>query len=81
MSRPEGNNYFCFSESPKFPRDQTFIAFLYVYTFPSTVAAKQPERATTSTAFEIDQGHVTKDQPIIVLVLFNESIDLLLYTL
>ena len=54
--------------------DQTLSALLYIWTFPSTIAAKHPERATTVEVypgrgtFEFDQGHLTKNQPITVLV-------------
>ena len=53
-----------------FSRDQTLSALLNIYTFPATIAAKHPERATTAElypgrdTFEFDQDHVTKNQPI-----------------
>ena len=46
----------------------------------STMEAKHPVRATTvelypgRDRFEFDQGHVTKNQPITVLVLLSESL-------
>ena len=48
--------------------------------FPSTIAAKHRERATTAElypsrdTFKFDQGHLTKNQPITVLVLLSESL-------
>ena len=47
---------------PRFPRDQTLGALLYIWTFPSTIAAKHPERQTTAElypgreTFEFNQG-------------------------
>ena len=38
----------------------------------AATAQLYPDRDT----FEFDQGHVTKNQPITVLVLFSESLDI-----
>ena len=63
-----------------FARDHTLRPLLYIETFPSTITAKYPERATTAKlypgrdTFEFDQEHVTKNQPITVLVLMSESL-------
>ena len=64
----------------KGPRDRTLSALLYIWTFPSTIAAKHPERTTTvelypdQDKFEFDQGHVTENQPITMIVLMSERL-------
>ena len=51
-----------------------YICNVHVVRLPSTTAAKHPERTTTAefhpgrATLEVDQGHVTKNQPINVLV-------------
>ena len=63
-----------------FPRDQTSSALLHISTIPSTIAAKDPERARTAElypgrdTFDFDHTHVTRNQPITVLVLSSESL-------
>ena len=63
-----------------FLREQTLCALLYIWTFPSTIAAKHPRRAKTAglypgqDIFEVYHGHVTKNQPITVLILLSESL-------
>ena len=75
---------FCFPGSPdvrtrgkikltNFPRDQTLSALMYVWMFPSTIAAKQANAGNNCCTFEFEQGHVTKNQPITVHVLLSES--------
>ena len=51
--------------------------------FPSIIAEKHPERATTAElypgrdTFEFDQGHMTKNHPITVLVFLVQQSPLL----
>ena len=51
-----------------------------MHCYPRMLIAKHPERATTAElypgrdTFEFDQGHVTKNQPITVLVLLSGSL-------
>ena len=57
---------------------QTLSALLYL-DFSCNNPAKHPKQAITAELypvqdiFEFDQGHVTKNQPITVLVLLSES--------
>ena len=54
-----------------FPRDHTLSALLYMlYCARATTAQLYPGRDT----FEFNQEHVTKNQPITVLVLLSESL-------
>ena len=67
-----------------FPRDHTLSVLLYILDFPlnNHIAKtnKDGVRATTAQlcpgrdTFEFDQGHVTKNQPITVLILSSESL-------
>ena len=68
-----------------FLRDHALSALLYIQTFPSTITAKQTnkqktERAITEELYPgrdtsvFDQGHVTKNQQITVLVLLSENL-------
>ena len=69
-----------FPESPSFPKDQTLGSLFSIWTFPSTIAAKHPEQATTAElypvrdTFEFDQGHLTKSHPVTVLFLLSGSL-------
>ena len=68
-----------------FQRDHTLSVLLYNYVdFPlNYYIAKCDVRATTAQlypvqdTFEFDQGHVTKNQPIAVLILLSESLAIL----
>ena len=64
-----------------FPRDHTLVpSYLFRLSLKQSCAVVIGARATTAqlypghNRFEFDQGHVTKNQPITVLVLFSESL-------
>ena len=63
-----------------FPRDHTLVpSYLFRLSLKQSCAVVIGARATTAqlhpghNRFEFDQGHVTKNQPITVLVLLSES--------
>ena len=65
-----------------FPRDHTLVgpSYLFRLSLKQSCAVVIGARATTvqlhpgHNRFEFDQGHVTKNQPITVLVLLSESL-------
>ena len=64
-----------------FPRDHTLVpSYLFRLSLKQSCAVVIGARATTRqlhsghNRFEFDQGHVTKNQPITVLVLLSESL-------
>ena len=64
-----------------FPRDHTLVpSYLFRLSLKQSCAVVIGARATTAqlrpghNKFEFDQGHVTKNQPITVLVLLSESL-------
>ena len=64
-----------------FPRDHTLRVLLSNYLdFPIAKTNKGGVRATTAQwypdrdTFEFDQGHMTKNQPMTVLILLSESL-------
>ena len=85
MHGPEGNSWCCFPESPDVSRDEVEgnirTCFVIYLDFPlNNHIAKFGATATTAQlyhgrdTFEFDQGHVTKNQPITVLILLSESL-------
>ena len=70
MHGPEGE-----TKRASFPRDHTLSALLYIISLSlkgaqATTAQLYPYQDT----FEFDQGQVTKNQPIAVLILLSESL-------
>ena len=64
-----------------FPKDHTLNVLLYIQTFIQQKETNQDgKRATTAQlypgrdTFEFDQGHMTKNQPVAVLILLSESL-------
>ena len=72
---PKGNSLFCFPESSDVSLDFVLRnirtrGHAVVFGARATTAQLYPGRDT----FEFDQSHVTKNQPITVLVLMSESL-------
>ena len=68
MYGPEGNSYFCFPESPDLSRDEVLYCIF-------KLSLKQPNgKNMLLYSARRQQLHVTKNQPITVLVLLSESL-------